>query len=79
MLKQVIIRELKPQLSADPETTIEKISAIDLVINRLMENSFQSYVDVRQRQLEDLRQQIFLTKQELTRLVAGHQESPFLI
>lgn len=75
LLKQVIIRELKPQLSADPETTIEKISAIDLVINRLMENSFQSYVDVRQRQLEDLRQQIFLTKQELTRLVAGHQES----
>lgn len=75
LLKQVIVRELKPQLSADPETTLEKISTIDLVINRVMENTFQSYVEIRQRQLEDLRQQIFLTKQELTRLVASHQES----
>lgn len=75
ILKQVLITELKPQLSTDPETIIDKMTSIDLAINRIMENSFQSYIAVRKRQLEDLRQQIFLTKQELNRLVADRQES----
>ena len=75
LLKQVAIGELKPQLTANPETTLEKISKIDSIVNRIMENSFQSYVDVQKRQLEDLHQQVFLTQQELTCLIAGHQEN----
>lgn len=74
LLKQVIVAELKPRLLADPETVIEKLSLIDSVINRIMENSFQSYAKARKHHLEDLRQQIFLTNQELTRLVADRQE-----
>lgn len=75
LLKQVLVSELKPKLLADPETVINKMTQIDSIINRIMENSFQGYARVRKRQLEDLRQQVFLTKQELTRLVADHQES----
>ena len=76
LLKQVAIQELKPLLlSYSPEEVIEKLTLIDLAIDRIVENSFQSYATVRKRQLDDLRQQVFLTKQELTRLIAAHQES----
>lgn len=75
LLKQILINELKSKLLANPETVVDKMSQIDLIINRIMENSFQSYARVRKSQLEDLRQQVFLTKQELTRLVADRQES----
>lgn len=74
LLKQILTEELKPLLLADPKTIIEKLALMDSVVNRIMENSFQSYAEERKRQLEDLRQQIFLTKQELTRLVADRQQ-----
>lgn len=76
LLKQIMVAELKPHLlSYSPEQILEKLALIDSVINRIMENSFQSYTEVRQRQQDQLRQQIFLTNQELTRLVADNQES----
>ena len=76
LLKQVAIEELKPLLlSYSPEKVIEKLSSIDRTLDRIVENSFQSYATVRKRQIDDLRQQVFLTKQELTRLIAAHQES----
>lgn len=75
LLKQILVSELKPKLLADPETVVDKMTQIDSIINRIMENSFQSYARVRKRQLEELHQQVFLTKQELTRLVADRQES----
>ena len=76
LLKRVAIEELKPLLLGySSETIIEKMCSIDRAIDRIVENSFQSYATVRKRQLDDLRQQVFLTKQELTRLIAAHQES----
>ncbi|MEM7760982.1 MAG: sensor histidine kinase [Cyanobacteria bacterium P01_A01_bin.40] len=76
LLKKILISELKPQLLANsPEKIIDKLALIDTVINRIMENSFQSYAELKKRQLENLHQQIFLTNQELTRLIADHQES----
>ena len=74
LLKQILTEELKPLLLEDPKTIIEKLALMDSVVNRIVENSFQSYAEERKRQLEDLRQQIFLTKQELTRLVADRQQ-----
>ena len=74
LLKQVLTEELKPQLLAEPQTIIERLALMDSVVNRIMENSFQSYAEERKRQFEDLRQQIFLTKQELSRLVADRQQ-----
>ena len=76
LLKKVLIAELKQQLlTYSSEEILEKIALVDSVINRIAENSFQSYAEVRQRQQDELRQQIFLTNQELTRLVADNQES----
>ena len=76
LLKQIAIEELKPLLLGySPEQVIEKLCSVDRAIDRIVENSFQSYATVRKRQLDDLRQQVFLTKQELTRLIAAHQES----
>lgn len=76
LLKQVAIEELTPYLlNYSPKKVIEKLTSVDRAIDRIVENSFQSYATVRKRQLDDLRQQVFLTKQELTRLIAAHQES----
>lgn len=76
LLKQVVVVELKPYLLAkSPEQIVEQMTLIDLIINRVMENSFQSYAEARKQQLESLRQQIFLTNQELTRLVEDSQET----
>ena len=57
------------------EKIVEEIALIDLVINRVMENSFQSYAEARKDCIENLHQQIFLTNQELTRLIEEYQGS----
>ena len=76
LLKQIVIVELRPYLLAkSPQQIIEQMTLIDLVVNRVMENSFQSYAQARKQQLDNLHQQIFLTNQELTRLVEDSQHS----
>ena len=76
LLKQILLEELKPHLLIySSEKIVEKLALVDSAINRIMENSFQSYALTRKRQIDDLRQQVFLTKQELNRLIASHQES----
>ena len=76
LLKQIVLAQLKPQLLLhSPEKIVEEIALIDLVINRVMENSFQSYAKARQDRLENLHQQIFFTNQELNRLVEDRQDS----
>ncbi len=76
LLKQIVITELKPYLlTKSPQQIIEQMTLIDSVINRIMENSFQSYAEARKQQLDSLHQQIFLTNQELTRLIEDSQES----
>lgn len=76
LLKQIIITELKPQfLVTSPEEIITQMASLDRVIEQFMEYSFQSYTEVREKQLQDLHQQIFLTNQEVTRLVEFHRDS----
>ena len=76
LLKQIIIAELKPYLSRQtPEIILSKLTLIDLIINQVLENSFQSYATLRKQQVEKLNQQIFLTNQEITRLIADRQEN----
>ena len=70
LLKQIILAELRPQLlTCSPEQILQKLAFIDSAIDRVMENSFQSYTENKQHQLAKLREQIFLTNQELTRLI----------
>jgi signal transduction histidine kinase len=76
LLKQIIIAELKPQLiTYSPEIIVEKMRLIDVVVNHIMENSFQTYSEHRKQQEESLCRQIFLTNQELNQLIEEHQDN----
>ena len=76
LLKQVIINQLKPKLiDYSTEEAIEQIQFIDLIIERVMETSFQSYAEYGKQQIDSLNQQIFLTNQEISRLIADRQDS----
>ena len=76
LLKRIVIDQLKPQLfNSSPTEIIELINLIDVIINKVMENCFNSYAVSRKQQIKDLHQQIFFTNQEIRRLVADHQDS----
>jgi signal transduction histidine kinase len=76
LLKQIILAELRPQLlNCSPEEILQKLAFVDEAIEEVMENSFQSYAKNQQYQLEKLHQQIFLTNQELTRLIEDRQNN----
>ena len=76
LLKQIIIAKLKPQLiDNSPEKIIERVALIDRAIDRVIENSFKSYTEVKKQQLQKLQQQIILTNQDIAHLIAEHQDS----
>lgn len=76
LLKQIILSELKPQLLAGSTTeALGYLSLIDLAIDKVMENCFSQYAKRRKQQIDSLHQQIFLTNQEISRLLAEHQDS----
>lgn len=75
-LKQIVIGELTPQLcESSPQQVIEQLALVDVVVNKVMENSFISYKKLKQRELEELNRQILLTNQEIARLIANGQEN----
>lgn len=80
LLKQIIVAEFRPQLlNCSPEKILQKLASVDSAIDLLMENSFHSYTENRQHQLEQLREQIFVTNEELTHLVEDrHHELCYL-
>ena len=76
LLKQIIIKELESELSRlSCQEVIAKLALIDVIINQATENTFQSYALLKKEQIKSLHQQIFFTNQEITRLVADHQDS----
>lgn len=76
LLKQTILAEFRPQLlNQASEKMLQKLATIDRAIELLMENSFQSYIKLRRYQLKKLRQEIFLTNQELSRLLKDRQNN----
>ena len=76
LLKEIVLAELKPQLLKNsPKEIIEQVALIDLVINKVTENSFSTYKELRKQQLNALHRQIFFTNQEISRLIADHQDS----
>lgn len=80
LLKQILVAEFRPQLlNYSSEKILQKLASVDSAIDLLMENSFHSYTESKQHQLEQLREQIFLTNQELTRLIEDrHHELSYL-
>ena len=76
LLKQIIIAKLKPQLmNHSPEKIIERVALIDSAIDRVIENSFKTYSEIKKQQLQTLQQQIISTNQDIAHLIAEHQDS----
>ncbi|MGF1587992.1 MAG: sensor histidine kinase [Pleurocapsa sp.] len=75
LLRQIIFTTLKPDLLANSGAEIlETVELLDSVIDRVITLSLESYVETRLQELEQVRSQLLLTNQELTRLVATQKE-----
>lgn len=75
LLRKVIFSVLKPDLlSGSGDEILETAQLIDSIIDRVISLSLESYVETRLKELEQLRGQLLLTNQELTRLVATQRE-----
>ena len=76
LLKRIIIEELTSQLCKySSQQVIEKLTLVDVVIGKVIEDSFESYEKLRKQELQDLNRQILLTNQEIARLIANGQEN----
>ena len=75
LLRQTIFTVLKPDLLANSGAEIlQTIESIDLVIDRAISLCLESYLQMRLQEFEQVRSQLILTNQELTRLVAAQKE-----
>ena len=75
LLRNIIFAALKPDLlTGSGEEILQNIELIDSVIDRVVSLSLESYVKVRLQELEEVRSQLLLTNQELTRLVETQRE-----
>ncbi|MEM8780384.1 MAG: sensor histidine kinase [Cyanobacteria bacterium P01_G01_bin.49] len=75
ILRRVIITVLKPDLlSKSGDEILQMIDLIDEIIDKVISLSLESYIETRLRELEQIRNQLLLTNQELTRLVSTQKE-----
>lgn len=75
LLRSIIFAALKPDLlTGSGEEILQNIELIDSVIDRVVSLSLESYVKVRLQELEQVRSQLILNNQELTRLVETQRE-----
>lgn len=76
LLKRIIVTQLEPQLlSGSTQEALSYLNLIDLAIDKVMENCFHHYAKQRKQKINSLHQQIFLTNQEISRLLADNQDS----
>ena len=75
LLRQTIFTVLKPDFLANSGAEIlQALTSIDLVIDRAISLSLESYLEMRLQEFEEVRSQLILNNQELTRLVATQKE-----
>lgn len=75
LLRKIIFAVLKSDLlSGSGEEILQTVELIDSVIDRVICLSLESYVKTRLEELEQVRGQLMLTNQELTRLVETQRE-----
>lgn len=75
LLRQTIFTVLKSDLLANSGAEILRtITSIDSIIDRAISLSLESYLKMRLQEFEQVRSQLILTNQELTRLVATQKE-----
>jgi signal transduction histidine kinase len=75
LLRKIIFITLKPDLLENSGAEIlETVELLDAVIDRVVTLSLESYVATKLNELEQVRSQLVLTNQELTRLVSTQKE-----
>lgn len=76
ILRRVIFSVLEPQLlQGSPEEILRTIRTVDAVIDEAISQCYTSYVQQRVKELEQLRSQLIMTNQELTRLLRTSKDS----
>ncbi len=75
LLRRILFATLKPNLlTGSKDEMFQTIELIDSVIDRVVSLSLDSYVNGRLEEFKQLRAQLVLTNQELTRLVESQKE-----
>ena len=75
LLRKILFATLKPNLlTGSKDEMFQTIELIDSVIDRVVSLSLDSYVNGRLEEFKQLRGQLVLTNQELTRLVESQKE-----
>ena len=78
LLRQVIFSHLEAELLAGSVADVFKaFRLIDAVLDEAIAQCFNSYVDQRMRELQQIQTQLQLTNQELSRLVSVNQENVY--
>ncbi|OKH35986.1 sensor histidine kinase [[Phormidium ambiguum] IAM M-71] len=76
ILRRVIFSVLEPQLlQGSPEEIIRTMRTLDAVIDEAISQCYTSYVEQRVKELEQVRSQLIMTNQELTRLLRTSKDS----
>lgn len=76
LLRSVILRNLREGLlAATAEEVLRAVTLINVVVDAAVAECFNSYVKQRLLELEQVQQQLYLTNQELHRLVHTSQEN----
>ena len=76
LLRSKIIQVLRvPLLERTAEEVLRAVSLINTVVDGAIAQCFKSYVNERLQELDQLREQLILTNQELDRLVHSNQEN----
>ena len=75
LLREIVLTVLEPDLiTCSAKEALSTVRLINSVIDRVITFSFESFVEVRLRELEQLQAQLIFANQELTRLVATQKE-----
>ena len=75
ILRKILFTLLKPDLqNYSGAEILQTIELIDSAVDRVITLSIETYVQTRLKELEQVRGQLLLTNQELTRLVATQKE-----
>lgn len=76
LLRQVIFSVLEPcLLTGSVREVLQTVKTIDIVLDEVTAASLASYIEARMYEVEQVRNQLLLTNQELTRLVATQKDN----
>ncbi|MGV2831703.1 sensor histidine kinase [Myxosarcina sp. GI1(2024)] len=76
LLRQVIFSVLEPcLLTGSGREVLQAVKTIDIVLDEVTAASLESYIEARMHEVEQVRNQLLLTNQELTRLVETQKDN----